>query len=171
MKTSVKFQTVKASVEAASLAARLSEVFDDFVEPNLDPEHSVPLRRLLDLLLEQVPQPKRTTIKQRAAPSLLVTLPRIFAEDHTNNDYRTGYKVSERTNAITYRITDGETYDDWLSDSLHTKTTRELTKAAHLAHIALSRFRKAACVKFGHDFAVGARPGSCKRCQSWGLEK
>ncbi len=48
---------------------------------------------------------------------LTVRLPRLFAEDHYERDLPTGELVSESKRFMTFRITDKETLDEWISDA------------------------------------------------------
>jgi hypothetical protein len=46
-----------------------------------------------------------------------VTLPRTFADDHEARECATGEVVRRSARTTTYRITDRDTFDDWLSDA------------------------------------------------------
>ena len=102
---------------------------------------------------------------------LLITLPPMFAKDHTERECLTGEIVRETYRGITYRIVDAETFDDWYSDADLYSTPgqfdneyKSLCASALRAYAILHRRREEACDALGHDNTRS--PYSCRRCNA-----
>ncbi len=171
----MEFKDVKISVELANLADRTSAIFDDWIEPFIDEQHSVPLRRLLDILIEGNRE-RAAMVSRLSSKGVLVRLPRIFAEDHAERDCKTGTERRNSGSQITYWITDGDTFDDWLSDADVYRSPEgfdfgdrdRVCRSAKRAYAILRELRADACGEFGHDY--GDDSTVCRRCGEEGDE-
>lgn len=176
-------KTITPKIE--TLAKSVVETFDEWI-PYVDDVYAVPLRALLNELLPvPIGPPKTVTPWDRGArtsntPTLWVTLPRIFADDHTDRGCKTGRITRQGKTTVSYRISDGDTFDDWLSDAnvyrdpagMDFANRASVSRSAKRAYKTLDELRATACRKFEHDYyrypaaaLAPAGPYNCRRCK------